>query len=315
MAKTFVLHDESINSYGFWMRTAGADLVQFIKNPIMLWNHNRPWREEENQVLPIGHWENIRIEGDKILAEPVFDEDPFSQKIAKKVESGTLRMASLGVKQIEVSSDPVWIKPGQRYETVLKFKVREASIVDIGSNDNALAMYDDDDNLIELSASSKDGIPLKELVTNKNKQEMKEVAKLLKLAEGATEQEVLEAIKPIQSENVQLRADLEKEQNEKKVLKEKLDAIELAEKTAKKQAFELELADAFKDGRLSEKQDGSVKTKMLKLFDADPDATMEMLQSMGKRKPVAANLSDTGSGGESAWEKRQKEIEANSKKH
>lgn len=311
MAKTFVLHDESINSNGFWMRTSGADLTQFQKNPIMLWNHNRGWRGTEDEVLPIGHWENIRIEGDKILADAVFDTDEFSQKIEEKVESGTLRMCSLGVRVIESSSDPIYVKPGQRYETVLKFKVREASIVDIGSNDNALALYDDNDNLIELSAGG-DNIPLNELTPNNN--EMKELLKFLKLQDGATEQDAINAVKPIQEENVQLKADLKREQDQKKELQDRIDAIELAEKTEKKAAFEKELAEAFKDGRLSEKADGSVKAKMLELYDANPVATMEMLQSMGKRKSVAANLADTSAEGESAWEKRQKEIEANAKK-
>lgn len=311
MAKTFVLHDESINSNGFWMRTSGADLTQFQKNPIMLWNHNRGWRGTEDEVLPIGHWENIRIEGDKILADAVFDADEFSQKIEEKVESGTLRMCSVGVRVIESSSDPIYVKPGQRYETVLKFKVREASIVDIGSNDNALALYDDNDNLIELSAGG-ENIPLNELTPNKN--EMKELFKILKLQDGATEQDAINAVRPIQEENVQLRADLKKEQEQKQELQDRIDAIELAEKTEKKAAFDKELADAFKDGRLSEKADGSVKAKMLELYDANPVATMEMLKSMGKRKSVAANLADTSPEGESAWEKRQKEIEANAKK-
>lgn len=311
MAKTFVLHDESINSNGFWMRTSGADLTQFQKNPIMLWNHNRGWRGTEDEVLPIGHWENIRIEGDKILADAVFDTDEFSQKIEEKVESGTLRMCSLGVRVIESSSDTIHVKPGQRYETVLKFKVREASIVDIGSNDNALALYDDNDNLIELSAGG-DNIPLNELTPNKN--EMKELFKFLKLQDGATEQDAIDAVRPIQDENVRLKDELKREQDEKNDLQSRIDAIELAEKTAKKAAFEQELAYAFKDGRLSEKADGSVKAKMLELYDANPVATMEMLQSMGKRKSVAANLADTSAEGESAWEKRQKEIEANTKK-
>ena len=312
MAKTFVLHDESINSNGFWMRTSGADLTQFQKNPIMLWNHNRGWRGTEDEVLPIGHWENIRIEGDKILADAVFDADEFSQKIEEKVESGTLRMCSLGVRVIESSSDPIYVKPGQRYETVLKFKVREASIVDIGSNDNALALYDDNDKLIELSAGG-ENIPLNELTPNKN--EMKELIKFLNLQDGATEQDAIAAVKPIRDENVQLKADLKREQDEKKTLQDRIDAIELAEKTAKKTAFEKELADAFKDGRLSEKADGSVKTEMLKLYDANPESTMTMLQSMSKRQSVASNLSDRGAkDGETAWEKRQREIEENSKK-
>lgn len=311
MAKTFVLHDETINSNGFWMRTSGADLTQFIKNPIMLWNHNRAWRGTEEEILPIGHWDNIRIEGDQILADAMFDEDPFSQKISEKVEAGTLRMASMGVRVVESSEDPIYIKPGQRYETVLKFKVREASIVDIGSNDNALALYDDKDNIIELSAGG-DNIPLNVLTPNKN--EMKEVIKFLKLSEGATEQDVLGVIQPLQQDNVQLRADLKQEQDDKAALQARIDAIELAEKTAKKTAFDAELMEAMKDGRLSEKADGSVKANMVKLFEADPESTMEMLQSMGKRKSAAESLSDTGAEKEGAWDKRKKEIEESTKK-
>lgn len=309
MAKTFVLHDENLNNQGFWMLTSGADLKQFKKNPIMLWNHNRSWRDTEDQVLPIGHWENIRIEGDKILAEPVFDADEFSQKIAAKVESGTIRMASMGVEPIELSSDAKYIKPGQRYETVLKWKAKEASLVDIGANDNALALYDKKGMLIELSDGSKNGL-LKELTINKNK--MKEVIEFLKLSDEATVQDVIAAIKPLQEEAVQLRAEVKKEQDEKKELQDKLDAIELAEKTKKREAFDKELADCFKDGRLSEKEDGSVKKSMIELFEHNPESTMLMLSSLTPRKTVGATLGD-GKKGESAWEKRKREIDETNK--
>ena len=35
MSKTFVLHDESVNTYGFRMLTSGANLDEFRKNPVM----------------------------------------------------------------------------------------------------------------------------------------------------------------------------------------------------------------------------------------------------------------------------------------
>ena len=50
------------------MLTSGADLSVFENNPVMLLNHD-DWE------LPIGRWENIRIEGTLILADAVFDED------------------------------------------------------------------------------------------------------------------------------------------------------------------------------------------------------------------------------------------------
>lgn len=39
--KTFVLSDESVNSYGFRVLTDGIALDNFKKNPVMLWNHTR----------------------------------------------------------------------------------------------------------------------------------------------------------------------------------------------------------------------------------------------------------------------------------
>ncbi len=310
MPKTFVLHDESLNNRGFWMMTDGADLEQFKRNPIMLWNHNRSWGDREDTLLPIGHWENIRVEKGQILAEPVFDSDEFSQKIARKVEAGTLRMASAGAVPIESSNDPKYIKPGQRYETITKWRMREASIVDIGANNNALALYDTEGGLIELSDSSKN--PLKELPTKNNKR-MNEIIKHLKLADDASEQDVIAAIEPIQTENIQLKADLNQERADKKELQDKLDAIELAEKQKKRAEFDAELELALKDGRLSEKEDGSVRKDMTALYDASPDAAMAMLRAMEPRKSVSETLADEDDQKESAWEKRQKEIAANAK--
>lgn len=38
---TFVLHDETVNTYGFRMLTSGANLEEFRKNPVILLNHKR----------------------------------------------------------------------------------------------------------------------------------------------------------------------------------------------------------------------------------------------------------------------------------
>lgn len=80
--KSFVLHDESVNTYGFRMLTSGANLEEFKKNPVMLLNHN-------DYALPIGRWENIRIVGTQILADPVFDmNDERGREVERKVREG-----------------------------------------------------------------------------------------------------------------------------------------------------------------------------------------------------------------------------------
>ncbi|MGL4908156.1 MAG: hypothetical protein ACRC3G_02380, partial [Bacteroidales bacterium] len=102
MAKRIVLSDESVNSYGFWVKTDGIDLTQFKRNPIMLWNHNRSYTDSTNTQLPIGKWSNIEVKDGVLSAEPVFDlQDKFAAEIARKYEQGILSMASIGIAKIE----------------------------------------------------------------------------------------------------------------------------------------------------------------------------------------------------------------------
>jgi hypothetical protein len=310
--KTFVLHDESLNNYGFWALTSGCDLTQFQKNPLMLWCHSRSWGDKEDEVLPIGHWENIRIEGDQILADAAFDADEFSQKIAAKVESGTLRMASAGLRVIEESNDPKYIKVGQRYATVLKWAIKEASIVDIGANNNALALYDHSGKIMQLSDNGSD-IPLRKLQPQ-NEIEMKKLALVLNLKDDAKEDDYVNAVSPILDENKTLRADLQTEKDEKKALQDKLDAIELKDKEAKtKQATDL-IDAAIKDGRLNDDEKHTAKAFWLRNFDGNFEEASVMLAALPKREGVRERLKDGGKDGEGAWEKRQREIEENSKK-
>ena len=308
MAKTFILHDESLNTKGFWMVTSGVDLEQFRKNPIMLWNHNKSYDESRESKLPIGHWENIRVEGTQILADAVFDDDEFAQKIARKVESGTLRMASIGAVPIEVSTDPMYIKPGQRYETVLRWRPKEASIVNEGANNNALALsdvelYDNEDNIIELSTDGSS--PLKELNQQPiNTENMNRVKKLLNLSSDATEQDVLNALE----QSLTLSADLENERQEKALLQEKLDKIELADKEAKKTQAEGLISAALKDGRLSDDAEKSTTSFWLSAFDADFELAAKNLNNLPKRKQIVGNLDDDDEVELSAWDKRMEEI-------
>lgn len=147
--KRFVLSDESINSYGFRVLLKGGDLKQFKKNPIMLFNH-RSWGE--SYTGPIGRWDDVKVENGELTALPVFDDDDeIGVKIAGKVENGFLKGASIGFRIVETSVDPSVMLPGQTRPTVTKWKLVEASVVDVPSNDSALALYDDKGNIVNLS--------------------------------------------------------------------------------------------------------------------------------------------------------------------
>lgn len=278
MAKTFVLHDETVNTYGFRMLTSGADLTEFRKNPVMLLNHN-DWS------LPIGRWENIRVEGGRILADAVFDlldkRELGGEAISSKVDRDFLRMASVGAwAPEEVSDDPLYMMPGQTRPTVTRWKVREASIVTIGSNHNALAFYDKEGELVDLSDLSAvikliDTAP--KFIT-KNKK-MDKLNAILKLADTATDAEREAAVGVILADRDRLKL-------ENSTLTGRIDELNTAEKT-KRSAEAIALIDAaVKDGRL----DAKGKDTFIKLFDADFANAKATLEAIPQRGSVSRQI-------------------------
>ena len=211
MAKEVVISDGSLNSYGFRVLTSGIDITQYQRNPILLWMHTRPFRGTTDEVLPLGRVENLRVDGDSLIGTPVFDEgDEFARKVKAKWDAG--------LKVIEESNAPEDIVAGQRYATVSKSKLFEVSIVDIGSNDNALVLYNDKDELINL-AQGKGEIFLSPIINplTANQMDIKQIALAAGLPETATEAEVLQTVAQLRddaSEVVTLRSEVQRHQEE-----------------------------------------------------------------------------------------------------
>jgi len=280
MKKSFVLHDETINTYGFRMLTSGADLTEFRKNPVMLLNHN-DWS------LPIGRWENIRIEGGKILGDPVFDmKDERGAEVSGKVDRDFVRMASIGAWPPEEVSDDALLKlPCQTLPTVTKWKVREASIVTIGGNHNALAFYDSDGKTIDLTDAS----TVIKLVDTNNFQNMP-FKKILQLADNASQEEQIAAIRMVISDRDRLKT-------ENVTLSGRIDELNTSAK-AKQRAEAVALVDAaIKEGRVN----ASAKDSYIKLFDTDFDAAKSTIEAIPARQSITG-LIETGAGGSSVIE-------------
>ena len=124
---TFVISDESVNSYGYVVKTDGIDTTVFERNPIMLYMHERK--------TVVGRWESIRKDGKRLLADAVFDESTeLGRTVKLQVENGFLRSASIGVDIVEE-------KEINGVRTITKSVLFEVSIVDIPANQNALKLY------------------------------------------------------------------------------------------------------------------------------------------------------------------------------
>lgn len=193
--KRIRLTNETVNCYGTWLLTGGGDIRQYKKNPVLLYMHNR------GEV--IGLLKDIEVDGDEITAEPVFDEaSELSCKIKKQYEFGSINMISVGVDIIETSDDKKYIKPGQRYATVTKWKLLECSICDIGANDDAIKLYNKGE---VLNLSAEGGYPALPLINNVTNKEMdlKILALALGLPETATQEDVMKRITALSSVEVE----------------------------------------------------------------------------------------------------------------
>lgn len=211
MAKEVIISTSRLNSYGCRVITSGIDYSQFEKNPILLYMHKRGY----DGSMPIGRVENIRVDGDRLIGTPVFDdEDEYAAKVSHKWDKDFLRMSSASIEPIEISTDPSVLVEGQTRATITKSKLIEVSIVDIGSNDDALKLVNKD-KVLELAAGvQSDVVPLLELSNQTQTEEsvgakeqntqnktkaMDKILLALGLAATASEDEAVIAIKGLQN--------------------------------------------------------------------------------------------------------------------
>ena len=252
MKHQFIINTENVNSYGYRILTDGIDYAQYMRNPVVLFMHERGVNAYKGSEV-IGRCTRLYKEGSTLIAEVEFDEqDEFAKKIAGKVERGYIRMASMFAEIKEVSTQPQHILEGQVYETVTACKLVEISIVDIGGNDNALKL-------------SKDGKPfqLKKIVTNtSNNMDIKVIALALGLGENTKEDTVLSALHS-------LKTDKEKAEAEVVALKKTISETRTAEAiTLVDKAVQLGLIPQ------------ALKESQLKQFEADFDGQKAVLSKL-----------------------------------
>lgn len=191
--------NDSLNSYGTRVLTAGMDVEQYQRNPVLLYMHER------GNV--IGYVKDLRVEDGEVTGEPVFDEaSELSVRCKKQWEFGSLKMVSAGLDILETSEDPELLVPGQTSPTITKSKLFEVSLVDIGANDDAIVLQRDG-RKITLGRDSEHPLPM---LNNKGQKQMeqKQLALQLGLPETATEADInakLGELKAAKEENETLR--------------------------------------------------------------------------------------------------------------
>lgn len=130
---TFVLSDETVDRMGDVIEAKGWVLTNFKRNPIALFGHSSDF--------PIGTWENIRVEGKRLLADLKLASRGTSARIDELialVEQGVLRAVSVGFQPIErkpLSEESDSMFGPFRY---LRQELLETSLVSVPANPSAL---------------------------------------------------------------------------------------------------------------------------------------------------------------------------------
>lgn len=125
---TFVLSDGTVDRYGDTIDAKGWELEWFRKNPIALFGHDHDF--------PIGRWEDVRVEGGKLLARLKMAAEGTSERIdeiRRLIEQGILKAVSVGFKAVD--SEPMG--RGIRF---IRQELLECSVVGVPANPAALAV-------------------------------------------------------------------------------------------------------------------------------------------------------------------------------
>jgi HK97 family phage prohead protease len=123
----FVISDGTLDDHGTRINPNGWDLSEFKNNPVALFAHDNRF--------PIGTWEEVRMERDRLVGRLSLAKKGTSPRIDELIgliEQGILRAVSVGFK-VQKQGDPK--RSGFDYEQQL---LKEASVVAVGSNPNAL---------------------------------------------------------------------------------------------------------------------------------------------------------------------------------
>ncbi len=244
--------NDSLNSYGTRVLTAGMNVEQYQRNPVLLYMHER------GNV--IGYVKDLKVEDGEVTGELMFDEaSELSVRCKKQYEFGSLKMVSAGLDILETSEDPELLVQGQTSPTVTKSKLFEVSLVDIGANDDAIVLQKDGKK-ITLGKDSECPLPM--LNNNNQKQmEQKQIALQLGLPETATEADInakLGELKAAKEENEKLQQEkatltlasitaiVEKAVGEKRIAPDKKDEFINLGKEVGKEKLERIVAAAYK---------------------------------------------------------------------
>ena len=132
----FVISSEKVDSYNTVFRKDGWMLDNYIKNPIVTYNHSLHSNDPDNIIGT----SEVFFDGDLLIGRVTFepeDVNPLAEKVFKKINAGTLKMASVGaqIHDAQFGDKDKGEDPNILYFT--KSELIEWSVVPAGANKDA----------------------------------------------------------------------------------------------------------------------------------------------------------------------------------
>lgn len=134
----FVISSEAVDTFNTVFLASGGKFDRYMENPIVCYMHRA---NSENPDLILGTCTKLFQESGKTIARVKFEDadiNPLAEKVFRKIQAGTLRMASIGV----------WISDWRYGDTTkgedknvvyfTDWTLYEWSIVSVGSNPDAV---------------------------------------------------------------------------------------------------------------------------------------------------------------------------------
>lgn len=286
--KEFLLTNSTVNCYGFRLLTSGYLQSEFEKNPVGYHMHGEeksPFPREQGVLVS---WSDFRNDGENVYAKPNINlTHPRGQRTVDEINSGFLNAASMGhFVVLEMDNNPANALPNQTGPTVTKWFNRECSLVDIPGNFDALKLYDQDGEEINLAA-----------FTNQKFKQMNKtlsaaaIAKLGLKAE-ATENETDAVINNLVAEAAKvptLVKDLAAAKEDKATAEKEL-------KDLKASVTEKEVNDIVETALAANKVTAEGAKALKEQFADNPTGLKAVVDTLQAYKPVTTQLSDKEKG-------------------
>lgn len=132
----FVISSEAVDSYGTVFKMAGWDLKRYANNPIVAYQH-RAGSDDPDDIIGTS---TVRIEDGKLIGLVTFepaDINEKAEKVFRKIQAGTLKMASIGARPSEYRFGDESKGEDKDVLYFTRQELMEWSVVSIGSNPDA----------------------------------------------------------------------------------------------------------------------------------------------------------------------------------